>query len=305
VLKYWIKRLNNYNLSPTKEIVVKYANAIRKRDNPNAKDLSVKWAPRWIKEQRIDGLFEDKQKSIEATRQAAYNKDSVSEWFSKLEATIQDFGLQADDILNFNKTGYSIGVARDQTVLTYNPKRKKTIPNDTNREHVTFTETISAAGWVIPPVVILKGVYLLACHFKDLPDGYLATTSESGYTNDEISLKTIKHIDKFTINRKKGKWRLLLLDNHEYHLSLKFLEYYELADIIPFTLPPHITHFLQLLDVGYFQPNKHYYRKAVNYATRMGNRDYNKLDFFADIATIRAQTFKETTIRSAFKKCGI
>jgi DDE superfamily endonuclease len=179
------------------------------------------------------------------------------------------------------------------------------IPNDTNREYVTFTETISAAGWVIPLVVILKGVYLLACYFKDLPDGYLATTSESGYTNDKISLDIIKHINKWTINRKKGKWRLLLLDNHDCHLSLEFLEYYELVDIIPFALPPHITYFLQPLDVGCFQPNKHYHRKAVNYATRMGNRDYNKLDFFADIATIRAQTFKETTIRLAFKKCRI
>jgi transposase-like protein len=46
VLIYWIKWLDNYNLSPTKEMVVKYANAIRKRDNPNAKDLLVKWAPR-------------------------------------------------------------------------------------------------------------------------------------------------------------------------------------------------------------------------------------------------------------------
>ena len=94
-------------------MVIEYANAIRKRDNPSAKDLLVKWAPRWIKEQRVEGLFEDKQKLIEAARQAAYDKDSVSEWFSKLEATIQDKGLQEDDILNFDKTGYSIGVARD------------------------------------------------------------------------------------------------------------------------------------------------------------------------------------------------
>jgi hypothetical protein len=113
-----------------------------------------------------------------------------------------------------------------------------------NREHVIFTETVSAARWVIPLVVILKGVYLLACYFKDLPDGYLATTSESGYTNDKISLDIIKHINKWTINRKKGKWRLLLLDNHNCYLSLEFLEYCESVDIIPFALLPYTTHFL-------------------------------------------------------------
>ena len=75
--------------------------------------------------------------------------------------------------------------------------------------------------------------------------------------------------------------------------------------IIPFILPPHITHFLQPLDVGCFQPNKHYHREAVNEATRMGNRDYNRMDFFADIERIRRQTFKELTIKSSFKKTGI
>src|SRR6266480_3922774 len=93
--------------------------------------------------------------------------------------------------------------------------------------------------------------------------------------------------------RMKGKYRLLLLDNHECYLSLEFREYCEAEGIIPFTLPPHITHFLQPLNVGYFQPNKHYHREAVNEATRIGNRDYNRMDFFIDIERIRRQTFKE------------
>ena len=37
----------------------------------------------------------------------------------------------------------------------------------------------------------------------------------------------------------------------------------------------------------------------------MGNRDYSRTDFFADIEEIRRQTFKESMIKSAFKKTGI
>ncbi len=37
----------------------------------------------------------------------------------------------------------------------------------------------------------------------------------------------------------------------------------------------------------------------------MGNRDYNRMDFFADIERIRRQTFKELIIKSSFKKTGI
>jgi len=37
----------------------------------------------------------------------------------------------------------------------------------------------------------------------------------------------------------------------------------------------------------------------------MGNRDYSRTDFFADIEWIRNQTFKESAIKSAFKKTRI
>ncbi len=153
-------------------------------------------------------------------------------------------GIQTDDILNFDETGYQVGVGGDQDIMTFHPKRQHTLPNNTNHKHITLTETISAGGWSIPPVIIISGIILLKRYFQDLPDGYLVTVSDSGYTNDEILYEIIKHINKFTKPRSKGPYRLLLLDNHECHLSLQFLEYYEENDIIPFGLPAHITHFL-------------------------------------------------------------
>jgi len=58
-----------------------------------------------------------------------------------------------DDILNFDETGYQIGVTGDQDIATFYPERQSTLPNDMNHEHITLTETISVAGWVIPPVI--------------------------------------------------------------------------------------------------------------------------------------------------------
>jgi hypothetical protein len=209
------------------------------------------------------------------------------------------------DILNFDETGYRIGIGGDDTVLTYHPDRPGTLPSDTNREHLTVSECISAGGYVLPPVIIIKGKALLRSYFEGMPDDWLVTTSETGYINDAISLAIIKHIDKHSIQRQVGLKRLLLLDNHECHLSIAFLEYAEKHNFILFALPPHTTHFLQPLDVGCFQPNKHYHRKAVNLSARMGNQYYSKLDFLQDLQNIRQQTFKETTIKSSFKRCGI
>src|SRR6266480_6801984 len=304
-LLWWIKFLDDTGFSPTKPMVVAYANEIRMRDEPGIPVLSRKWAARWFKAQRKIGLVIKKTKSIEVARQAAFDKPSIVIWFGKLHKIYVEKGLQADDIINFDETGYRIGVAGDQDITTFHPERQSTLPNDMNHEHITLTETILAAGWVIPPVITSQGSVHLQRHFQDLPDRYLLSVSDSGYINDEILIKTLKHINQFTKLRMKGKYRLLLLDNHECHLSLEFREYCEAEGIIPFTLLPHTTHFLQPLNVGCFQPNKHYHREAVNEATRMGNRDYNRMDFFVDIERIRHQTFKELTIKSAFKKTGI
>ena len=54
-----------------------------------------------------------------------------------------------------------------------------------------------------------------------------------------------------------------------------------------------------------FQPLKHYHRKAVEQATRTRCEVFNKLEFLAAIKTIRKQTFKYQTIKSAFRATGI
>ena len=142
-------------------MVVRYANKIRMRDEPSIPVLSKNWAARWFKAQRKNGLVIKKTKSIEVARQAAFDKPSIAIWFGKLHKIYVEKGLQADDILNFDETGYRIGVAGDQDIATFHPERQSTLPNDMNHEHITLTETISVAGWVIPPVITSQGSFHL------------------------------------------------------------------------------------------------------------------------------------------------
>ena len=72
--------------------------------------------------------------------------------------------------------------------------------------------------------------------------------------------------------------------------------------IIPFCLPPHTT---QPLDVVVFQPYKHFHAEAIDAATRTGCSDFNKLEFLTALSSIREQTFKKTTVLSAFRQTGL
>ena len=72
-----------------------------------------------------------------------------------------------------------------------------------------------------------------------------------------------------------------------------------------FCLAPHSSHLLQPLDVVVFQPFKHYHAEAVEAATRMGCGDFDKVEFLDKIDSIRQQTFKVSTIQSAFRATGL
>ncbi|GAA6095083.1 tigger transposable element-derived protein 1-like [Tachysurus ichikawai] len=57
---------------------------------------------------------------------------------------------------------------------------------------------------------------------------------------------------------------LLLFDNHEAHISLRALDLAKSKGIVMFTIPPHTSHRLQLLDKSVYGPFKTYYNRALD-----------------------------------------
>jgi len=119
-------------------------------------------------------------------------------------------------------------------------------------------------------MVIVKAASIFENWILDLPPKYLIVPTESGYSNDEVSLQWIKHFDRMTRVQTKGVWRLLLLDGYGSHHTREFLQYAEEHKIQVFALPPHTTHILQPLDVGCFQPLKWYHGRELDWAARSG-----------------------------------
>lgn len=118
-------------------------------------------------------------------------------------------------------------------------------------------------------------------------------------------MKWIAHFNKNTKDNVTGTKRLLIVDGHGSHHTKQFIGYCLENDIIPFGLPPHMTHLLQPLDVVVFQPLKHYYSKALDVMVRDGLVNITKREFLSMIEDVRRQAFKLSTIISAFKKSGI
>jgi hypothetical protein len=130
-------------------------------------------------------------------------------------------------------------------------------------------------------MVIFKGAYHLRKYFDNNmdPDTFWAR-SESGFSNDRLRLKYLKHFNKFTFKGKRGQYRLLIFDSHGSHLTQDFIDFYWQHRIRPFQLPPYLIYLLQPLDVRVFQSLKDHFKKAIREDIFIGAVDVSKVDFF-------------------------
>lgn len=175
-----------------------------------------------------------------------------------------------------------------------------------NRESLTAVETVCADGTTIPPILILKGDVLLEKYFgNDLENETLLATSPSGYSNEGLAMKYLIHFHNNTYKATRGKWRMLIFDDHRSHVSESFLHYSWQHRIMPFQLPPYSTHLLQLLDIGVFQSFKYWHQIDIQNTIQYDNCEYARINFLNAYCSIRYATFRPRIVKSAWKKAGL
>ena len=91
-------------------------------------------------------------------------------------------------------------------------------------------------------------------------------------------------------------WHLLLIDGHGLHHTHEFLQYCKEYKIKVLGIPLHTTHLLQPLDVGVFQPLKHWHSEAVNEVMQNGDETFTKVEFLNVFNTFHCKAFKKSTI---------
>lgn len=86
-----------------------------------------------------------------------------------------------------------------------------------------------------------------------VPRDWLFGTSPNGYMDGELFYKWFESVFLPNVHKRPA---LLVLDNHESHLTLKLLQRAKSEKVELYGLPPHTTHVTQPLDVALFKPLK-------------------------------------------------
>jgi hypothetical protein len=191
------------------------------------------WAQRWFK--RNKSWFKTlRTKTLVQERKAAHRKEDLEEHFTEYYRALEKYGICFEDVWNMDETGFYIGILNGKIVIIHLNTKAVYLADPDNRESLTVIETISAGGKAIALFLILKGEILVEEHFNnDLDAESVFATSSTGYINNSLSLKYIKHFHNQTYRRIQGKWRILIFNGHSSHTSDEFLYYYWSHKIVP------------------------------------------------------------------------
>ena len=149
---------------------------------------------------------------------------------------------------------------RSEASYVVAPKGVKQIGTFTSRErgaHVTMCAAISATGNTVPPMFVFPRVNYHEHFVRGCPTGCIGAAHKSGWmTSDNFTM----FIKPFAEHAKPSQDRkvLLLLDNHDSHISIDTLNFAKDNGIVMLSFPPHCSHKLQPLDRSVFGPLKKY-----------------------------------------------
>lgn len=123
--------------------------------------------------------------------------------------------------------------------------------------------------------------------------------------NAELFVHVMRHFIK-QISASPTNPALLILDNHESHLSVDALNLAKASGVTILTLPPHCTAKLQPLDVGLNAPFKAYYNTAVeSWLLQHPGKPLTIYEIAQCVGPAYMKAMTPINITQSFRKCGI
>nr|XP_047144645.1 MFS-type transporter clz9-like [Hydra vulgaris] len=127
----------------------------------------------------------------------------------------------------------------------------------------TVVCAFSASGKYVPPFFVFKRKRINNQLLRGGNADMLVMVSDSGWINENLFVDWLNHFISFA-KPTKYKPVLLVLDNHESHVSLDCFLLCRGNGIVLLSLSPHTSHRIQPLDLTYFGPLKSVYNRECD-----------------------------------------
>ncbi|XP_041353350.1 uncharacterized protein LOC121371487 isoform X1 [Gigantopelta aegis] len=299
-----------YGLTPMqcRMLAYQYAMAVG-IDCPQSWSANKAAGPDWFSAflKRYPHLSLRRPEATSLSRATSFNRHNVGLFFSNLDDVMKRYKFAAADIHNLDETGCKT-VQEMAKVKVVAPKQERQVGKVTSAERgtlVTLLCCVNACGNSIPPLSVSPRVHFKEHMSRGAPPGSVGVAHPSGWMTGENRVVFLHHFIK-NVRCSKDHPVLIIMDNHDSHITIDALNVAKENGIVLNTFPPHCSHKLQPLDRSVFGPFKHYYTRAAN--AYMNNHPGSTINIHA-IAELVGKAypiaFTPRNITAGFKVSGI
>ena len=310
----WITRLTISGYAPRYETLRRLAEIIRERRvKPDGDKVQVnvydkigkEWVPRFL--QRHPELASVRPRSIDSSRIKAASPERLQRWFADLEKVLAEFNIKPENIYNMDESGFAIGEKEAGRVIIDARVRQKFQAKPGRQEWVTVVECVCADGSHIPPLVIFKAENLSKEWIPaSIHGNWRFNCNSKGWTSNAHGLDWLKRcFDPETRAKADGKYRVLICDGHDSHITAEFIAHCIDNNILLMILPPHSSHLTQPLDVGVFGPLKKHMAAEIDPLIRTGIARVQKVEWLTAFVAAHDKAVSAKNILGGFRGTGI
>ena len=167
-------------------------------------EMGLNWVAHFLK--RNPQIHVHKQQPLTTECKNAHNEYKLYNHFYCFQKTIKE---QLGNLYNMDETGFHVDCGKTHTVLSIKFKKKLILTNTANKyvltlkkkdeiyfyplvykDYITSIECISTIGHCLSFFLIIQSVWVLdkQCLLNNLDSDDALITSESGYSNDKLSI---------------------------------------------------------------------------------------------------------------------
>ena len=242
---------------------------------------------------------------LSMARGMAMDKQVLDTYFDILESTLVDNGILNNPscIYNCDETGMPLSPKPLKVVDAVGAKNPSYITGD-SKQQITVLACTSAAGAVVPPLVIFNRKTLPMELARGEVPGTCYGLSEKGWITRDIFQSWF--IDHFLIYAPATRPLLLLLDGHSTHYCPEVIRMASEHKIILFALPPHTTNLTQPLDKSAVSALKVCWRQTCHkFLVSHPGRVVTHYDFSSLLAEAWDSAMTLRNVIAGFKVTGV
>ena len=166
--------------------------------DPNRAKLGKSWLQNFLdRHPKVSSKFGS---NLDRQRALAGSPGPIIDYFNKVKKVLKEYNFLPENIYNTDEKGFMLGMSNRAKVICRAGRRPPRVTQDGARELITVIETVCAAQFVQPPMVIYKGSAHYRGWYTELEEAEgdadaKFAYSPKGYTTNELEMAWLQHFN--------------------------------------------------------------------------------------------------------------